>query len=84
MDSFAQHTAIALGLDSVVCWIANSPSQFGYKSNTNIIANPETKTPELKFSNYSKYNIIGEPLEFPYNNAQEIFNVESIIEALKK
>jgi hypothetical protein len=84
MDSFAQHTAIALGLDSVVCWIANRPSQFGYKSNTNITANPETKTPELKFSNYSKYNIIGEPLEFPYNNAQEIFNVESIIEALKK
>jgi len=84
MDSFAQHTAKALGLDSVVCWVVNSPKQFGYDSNTNILANPETRIPELKFSTYSKYNISGEPLEFPYNSDQEIFTAESIIEALKK
>jgi hypothetical protein len=84
MDSFCQHTAKALGLDSVVCWIANKPSQFGYENNINVVANPETVTPEIKFSQYSKYNISGEPLEFPYNNVQEIFNTEQIIDALKQ
>jgi hypothetical protein len=30
IDSFAQHVAKALDLNSVVCWIANDPNQFGY------------------------------------------------------
>jgi ADP-heptose:LPS heptosyltransferase len=84
IDSFAQHTATALGLSSVVVWGANKPSQFGYESNTNIVANPETKTPELKFSQYSKYNISGDMVEFPYNHESEIFDADKIIEALKK
>lgn len=84
MDSFGQHTAKALGLDSVVCWIANTPVQFGYKNNINILANAETKTPELKNSFLNKYNIVGDLTEFPYNNETEIFDVEKIIEALRK
>lgn len=84
MDSFAQHTAKALGLDSVVCWIANTPIQFGYENNINIIAKPETKKPELKNSFLSKYNIVGDLMEFPYNNEAEIFEVEEIIQALRK
>lgn len=83
MDSFGQHTAKALGLDSVVCWIANEPSQFGYANNKNIICNRETKKPELKGSFLQKYNISGSLTEFPYNTEEEIFNVEEIIEALK-
>jgi hypothetical protein len=84
IDSFAQHTAKALGLDSVVCWIANTPQQFGYENNINIVANEETKKPELKNSFLSKYNIVGSLTEFPYNNESEIFDVERIIEALRK
>jgi len=84
MDSFGQHTAKALELDSVVCWIGNTPEQFGYENNINIIANKETKKPELKNSFLSKYNIVGDLTEFPYNYEQEIFNVEEIIEALLK
>jgi hypothetical protein len=84
IDSFAQHTAKALGLDSVVCWIANTPQQFGYENNINIVANEETKKPELKNSFLSKYNIVGSLTEFPYNNESEIFDVERIIEALIK
>jgi hypothetical protein len=83
IDSFAQHTAKALGLDSVVCWIANTPTQFGYENNINIVANDETKKPELKHSFLNKYNIDGNLMEFPYNSESEIFNVEEIIEALK-
>lgn len=40
--------------------------------------------PELKNSFLSKYNIIGDIFEFPYNNEEEIFNADEIIEALKK
>jgi len=84
MDSFGQHTAQALGLDSVVCWIGNTPVQFGYENNINIIAKPETRKPELKNSFLSKYNIVGDLTEYPYNNETEIFDVEEIIEALRK
>jgi hypothetical protein len=84
IDSFAQHTAKALGLDSVVCWVANTPEQFGYDNNINILANEETKKPELKTSFLSKYNIVGSLTEFPYNSETEIFDVEKIIEALRK
>jgi hypothetical protein len=83
IDSFAQHTAKALGLDSVVCWIGNNPSVFGYENNTNIQANKETATPELKQAVFAKYNIAGNLLEFPYNDEKEIFNVQDIIEAVK-
>jgi uncharacterized phage-like protein YoqJ len=84
MDSFAQHCAKALGLDSVVCWIGNTPFQFGYENNINIFSKKETKKAELKNSFLSKYNIVGDLIEFPYNNENEIFNVEEIILALKK
>jgi hypothetical protein len=73
MDSFAQHTAAALNKSSVVCWIGNVPSQFGYELHTNIVANPPTMKPELRHSVFSKYNISGQPTEFPYNSEAEIF-----------
>lgn len=84
MDSFAQHTAAAYKLPSTVCWIVNSPKVFGYEWNNNVLANPETYSPDLKGSYLQKYNIVGNPLEFPYKNESEIFDVESIIASLKK
>lgn len=83
MDSFAQHAAACLGKESVVLWICNSPKVFGYDIHTNITANKETVTPELRNSYLSKYNIGGELLEFPYNNESEIFNTNEVINALK-
>ena len=82
MDSFAQHTATALGISSTVLWIANSPKVFGYKINKNIESNPFTKKPELKLSYLNKFNISGDPLEFPYNNENEMFKFDEIIESL--
>ncbi len=83
IDSFAQHTAAALGKPSVVCWIANVPSQFGYEMHTNIIANPPTMQPEFRNSVFSKYNISDQVTEFPYNNEDEIFDADRIIEAIR-
>lgn len=82
MDSFAQHTAAALKLPSTVLWIANKPSVFGYDLHTNIEANPETRVPELKSSYLNRFDISGNPLQFPYNSEDEIFDVDKIIEAL--
>ena len=78
MDSFAQHVAAALNLPSVVLWIVNSPKVFGYDIHTNIIAEPETKKPDIRAAYLNKYNIGGELVEFPYNNETEIFNIEKI------
>lgn len=83
MDSFAQHTAAALGKPSVVCWIGNKPSQFGYEMHRNIVAHDPTLKPELRNSVYGRYNISGNVTEFPYNNEWEIFSAEEIIEALR-
>jgi hypothetical protein len=82
IDSFAQHTAAALGLPSVVCWVANVPSQFGYGLHHNIMANAPTLEPELRHSVLAKYNTNGPETEFPYHNEDEIFNVDEIIAAL--
>jgi hypothetical protein len=84
IDSFAQHTAKALGLDSVVCWIGNNSNVFGYENNININANKETKIPELKNSIFTKYAINGALTEFPYEDENEIFDTEEIINALIK
>jgi len=84
IDSFAQHTAAALGMPSVVCWIANTPSQFGYDMHTNIVARPPSLKPELRNSVFSKYNITGQVTEFPYNNEGEIFDADMLIEALRQ
>jgi hypothetical protein len=83
MDSFGQHAAAALNKPSTVLWIANSPNVFGYDLHTNIVANPETTSPELRNAYLSKYNIGGDPIEFPYNKESEIFNVDAVINSLK-
>lgn len=82
MDSFCQHTAAALDKSSTVLWIANKPQVFGYDLHDNILANDFTKKPELKASIYSKFNIAGDPLEFPYNSERDIFNSEEVIKSL--
>ena len=83
IDSFAQHAAAALRLPSVVCWVANVPSQFGYDMHTNIIANTPTLAPDYRNSGFSKYNIAGVASEFPYNSDSEIFDADRIIEAIR-
>lgn len=84
IDSFAQHTAAAFNLPSTVLWVVNDPKVFGYKIHDNILANPETKQPDLKSSFLQKYDILGDPIQFPYNNQEEIFDIKPIIDSLKK
>ncbi len=84
MDSFAQHTAYAMGCSkSTVLWIANKLEVFGYSNNDNILANPFSVEPDLRNSYLGKFDISGNPLEFPYNNEAEIFDVDKVIASLK-
>lgn len=83
IDSFLQHACASLNLPSVVCWITNNPKVLGYEMHDNILCNPFTRTPELRNSVYGKFNIGGEPIEFPFNSEDEIFNVDKIIASLE-
>lgn len=84
IDSVGQHVAAALGKPSVVCMLDKMVvNRFGYDIHHNIIANPPTLKPELRHSVFNKYNIAGNPIEFPYNHEDELYNAEQIIEALR-
>jgi hypothetical protein len=84
MDSFLQHTCAALNLPSNVLWIANSPDSVGYSLHNNIRCNKFTKTPDLRLSFISKFNIAGDPIEFPFENESQIFNTEDVIKSIKE
>jgi len=78
IDSSCQHIAAALGLQSNVFWITTSPKVFGYQTNNNILANPETKSTTLPNSFMTKYELVPNVSDFPYNDESEIFNEESL------
>lgn len=78
MDSCCQHIAAAFDLPSNVFWITTSPKVFGYETNNNILANPETKPISLSSSFLKKYELVPNMQDFPYNNEAEIFNTETL------
>lgn len=82
MDSFCQHLAAALQKKSTVLWIANSPKLFGYNIHDNILANSETKKPDLRNAFLTKYNIGGAFHEFPYETERQIFNIDNILASI--
>ena len=84
IDSFGQHTAAAMGRPSTVCWVANKPNVFGYDIHDNIVCNPFTLKPELRSAYLGKFNISGDLVEFPYENEDQIFNIDQIIQSIKK
>lgn len=78
MDSSCQHIASALGMESSVLWVTTSPKVFGYDTNNNILANPETKPTSLPNSFLTKYELVPNITDFPYNDESEIFNQETL------
>jgi hypothetical protein len=82
IDSFAQHTAAALGLQSTVCWIGNTDKVFGYPENINIYPNANIINNFDKFS-YLQDDISGFVQAFPYDTVN-LFDVNKIIEAVNK
>jgi hypothetical protein len=77
IDSCLQHGAAALGLPSVVLWIATNPNLFGYDLHENIVANIESEIP-LPNSYLFDYNFHGQIWECPIFEGDQLFDLEEI------
>lgn len=83
IDSSCMHIATALNLPSVVGWIGTTPKVFGYDIHTNIVANEPTKEVNIESNSYTKHLLYEDISTLPYDNPQEIFDIQKIINALK-
>jgi hypothetical protein len=83
IDSSAMHIATALGLSSVVCWVGTNPKVFGYDMHTNIVANAPDREPEFNHPHYSKFLLFEDINTIPYNDLNNVFDKNLIINALK-
>lgn len=83
IDSCLQHAAAALNLSSTVLWIGTYPTVFGYDMHDNITA---TQKPEFNLpdSYLFSYSFEGVNHECPYQDDSEIFNIDQIIESVKR
>jgi ADP-heptose:LPS heptosyltransferase len=84
IDSSAMHIAASLKLPSVVAWVGTNPNVFGYDWNTNIVANEPTREINLTHNSYQKHLLFEDISTIPYNDLNEVFDADKIIEALKK
>lgn len=84
IDSFGQHLAAAMGIKSTVCWITTKPKVFGYNLHDNVLAESFTKEPQIQNSIYQPFNLAQEIHTIPYNDLNEVFDVNKIIESINK
>jgi len=83
IDSSSMHISTALNLPSVVTWVGTNPKVFGYDIHSNIVANEPTKIINVEHSHYSKHLLFEDISTLPYNDFNEVFDTQSIINALK-
>ena len=83
IDSFAQHVATALDLQSTVVWIGNKPEVFGYEENINIMPNTEQVRELNKFSYLDQFDISGQIQQFPFDTIN-MLDINKIIEGVNK
>jgi ADP-heptose:LPS heptosyltransferase len=82
IDSCLQHAAAALNLPSLVLWNGTSPKVFGYDIHTNI----ETVKPQnfkLPGSYLFDFDFNGVEHEYPFNENEELFNIDKILEYIE-
>jgi hypothetical protein len=81
IDSFSQHASVALGVQSVVCWVGNKPEILGYDSHINIkpVAKPVFDTYHSSY--LDDFDIGGNPVQFPYDKLK-VFDSNDIINKL--
>ena len=82
IDSFAQHVAAALDLQSTVVWIGNSPKVFGYPEHINVLPNANIINNFSKFT-YLQDDISGQVQAFPFDTVN-VLDINKIIEAVNK
>ena len=78
IDSMAQHAMAALNKPSLVCWIGNSPTVFGYPMHTNVVSNfvNELENPEGYLDPYA---LQSEGYQCPINyDQQKLFDINQL------
>jgi len=83
IDSFAQHVATALDLQSTVVWIGNKPEVFGYEENINIAPMSGHIRELNKFSYLDQFDISGQIQQFPFDTVN-MLDINKIIEGVQK
>jgi ADP-heptose:LPS heptosyltransferase len=83
IDSFSQHVAAALDLQSTVVWIGNKPEVFGYPEHINVAPNANYVRELNKFSYLDQFDISGQIQQFPYDTVN-LFDINQIIDAVKR
>ena len=84
IDSSSQHIAQALGMSSVVTWVGTNPDVFGYGNNINIMANKPNREVVKENNGYMKYQLFEDMTNIPYNNLEDVFDINLIINELEK
>lgn len=83
IDSSSMHIATALNLPSVVTWVGTNPKVFGFDIHKNISANEPTLVNNIESPHYQKHLLFEDLSTLPYNDLNEIFDVNEIIKSLK-
>jgi len=84
IDSSSMHIAQSLGMSSVVTWVGTNPKVFGYENNINIMANEPTRIVNKDHNYFSRHLLFEDLSTIPYNDLNEVFDVNRIINELKK
>lgn len=79
IDSCLQHAAAAFKLPATVLWVGTSPTVFGYKLHTNIVANLPKKANQMIGSYLFDYQFENNIHECPYMEFKDMFDVDSVI-----
>ena len=82
IDSSLQHAAAALNLPSTVVWVATQHNIFGYDIHKNIV--PNKTYPEGTVDSYLyDYDFTGRLHECVYSSAADIYDADTIINAIE-
>jgi uncharacterized phage-like protein YoqJ len=84
IDSSLQHAATALNKPSTVLWIGTNPKVFGYEQHYNIVGYLGDENHKLPDSYLFDYNFLGTLHECPVIEQTTMFDVEHIIDSLKR
>jgi hypothetical protein len=81
IDSFVQHARKALGGDSMVFWVTNSPKVFGYENNINILPTQPFKETNVNIDGYlDRYDFTGSrTFDYPFEDDM-VFDMKWIID----
>jgi uncharacterized phage-like protein YoqJ len=84
IDSSLQHAATALNKPSTVLWIGTNYKVFGYEQHYNIVGYLGDENHKLPDSYLFDYNFLGTLHECPVIDQTTMFDVEHIIDSLKR